>query len=120
MADLLSTLSAGYRSAGLTIPSSTKYVNVDPAKFEGTWSGSYASQQKFSVSVSNVQGFRAQVKYQAGSTVKYQNVLIKDDAFRVGDSKFILVRSGVAQVKTVMTDAATGASTLETAYVQRG
>ena len=37
-------------------------------------------------------------------------------AFRIGDTKFTLVKNGVAQIKTVMTDPATGASTLETAY----
>ena len=119
MASILSTLSASYTSAGLAVPSRSKYVNVDPAAFEGTWNGSYADKQKFSIAVSHVDGFRAQVKYQSGSTVKYQNVLIKDNAFRVGDSKFLLVRNGVAQVKTVMTNAATGASSLETAYAHK-
>ena len=92
------------------------YVPVDAASYEGTWSGKYANNDKFTVQVSNVTGFRAKVRYQSGSTVKYQDVLIRDNSFRVGDSKFTLTNNGKAQIKTVMTNAATGAQTLETAY----
>ena len=70
--------------------------------------------------ISNVTGFRAKAKYQSGATVKYQDVLIKDNAFRVGDSKFAVTRAGVAQLKTVMTDPGSGAQTLETAYAKQG
>ena len=69
--------------------------------------------------MSQVHGFRAKVKYQSGSTVKYQDVLIKNDAFRIGDSKFVWARDGVAQIATVMTNPATGTSTLEKSYAQR-
>ena len=73
------------------------------------------NNQSFTIQVSNVSGFRAKAKYQSGAIVKYQDVLIKDNAFRVADTKFTLKRAGVAEIKTVMTNAATGASTLETA-----
>ena len=118
MADILSILSANYTAVGQNVNLNTgKYVNVDPKAFEGTWSGKYANQKPFSVTISNVNGFRAKAKYQYGTTVKYQDVLIKNSAFRVGDSKFTLTKAGTAQVNTVMADPATGASTLETAYV---
>ena len=97
-----------------------KYVNVDPKAFQGTWSGKYANNQAYTVAISDVSGFHAKVKYQSGSTVLYQDVLIRDNAFRIGDSKFTLVRPGVAQIKTVMTDPASGASTLETSYANQG
>jgi hypothetical protein len=96
--------------------SSTPYVAVDAEKYQGTWSGKYADNTKFTIQVSNVVGFRAKVKYQSGTTVKYQDVLIKDNSFKFGDSKFTLTQTGKAQVKTVMTNAATGAQSLETAY----
>ena len=48
--------------------------------------------------------------------MKYQDVLIKNNAFRVGDSKFTLTGAGRAQIKTVMTNPADGSSTLNTAY----
>ena len=71
MADVTSILSASYKSAGLSIPSQTKYVAVDPTLYQGTWTGTYPDKKTFAIAVSNVSGFRAQVKYQSGGTVKY-------------------------------------------------
>ena len=45
---------------------------------------------------------------------------LANNAFRIGDSKFTVTRAGVAQLKTVMTNPATGAQTLETAYAKQG
>jgi hypothetical protein len=115
MADITSILSASYKSAGLSIPSQTKYVAVDPTLYQGNWTGTYPDKKTFTISVSDVTGFRAQVKYQSGSTVKYQSVLIKDLSFRVGDTKFTLTKLGTAQIKNVITDPATGSTYLDTA-----
>jgi hypothetical protein len=120
MADILSIISANYVTVGNTNPSNSKYVAVDPDVFQGTWTGKYANNKPFTVTVSNVDGFRAKAKYESEGTVKYQDVLIRDNSFRVGDSKFTVTRAGVAQVKTVVTDPSTGASSLETAYAQQG
>jgi hypothetical protein len=119
VADIFGIISAGYVKAGTTLPSKTPYVAVDPADYQGTWTGKYANNQKFSLQVSNVTGFRAKVKYQSGSTVKYQDVLIKDKAFRIGDSKFTLTRAGVAQVKTVNISPVDGSTVLDTAYANQ-
>jgi len=43
-------------------------------------------------------------------------VLIRDHSFRIGDPKFLLKKIGDAQIKTVVTNPATSASTLNTAY----
>lgn len=117
MADVMSILSANYKSIGAAtaVPSKTKYVPVDPTLYQGIWSGTYANKQSFTINVSNVSGFRAQVKYQSGSTVKFQNVLIKDLSFRVGDTKFTLTKVGTATVKNAVTDPATGSTFLDTA-----
>lgn len=116
MADVLSILSANYKSVGTAaVPSKTKYVPVDPTLYQGVWSGTYANKKSFTISVSNVSGFRAQVKYQSGSAVKFQNVLIKDLSFRVGDTKFTLTKVGTATVKNAVTDPATGSTFLDTA-----
>ena len=117
VADIMNLLSTSY--ANTQTYSAGKYVNVDPTLYEGKWEGTYSTNQKFSIDVSSVSGFRAKVKYQSGNTIKYQDVLIKDNAFRVGDSKFTLTRQGYAQVKTVMTDAATGSTSVATSYVQK-
>jgi hypothetical protein len=115
VADIMSILSANYKSAGLSVPSKTPYVAVDPTLYQGNWTGTYANKKSFDLSVSNVTGFRAQVKYQSGSTVKYQSVLIKDKSFRIGDTKFTLTKTGTAQIKNVVTDPATGSTYLDTA-----
>ena len=115
MADILSILSANYKSAGLSVPSKTAYVAVDPQLYQGTWSGTYADRKTFKLTVSDVSGFRAQAKYQSGTTVKYQSVLIKDKSFRIGDTKFTLTKTGTAQIKNVVTDPATGSTYLDTA-----
>jgi hypothetical protein len=118
MADLTQILSANYLAVGSANLSAGKYVNVEPANFEGNWIGKYANGQSFNILVSNVNGFRAKVKYQSGGVVKYQDVLIKNNAFRVGDSKFALTRQGVAKISTVMANAA-GGSSLETAFAKQ-
>lgn len=117
MGDIYSIIASNYVAVGSNIGTSkTPYVPVDAPSYQGAWSGAYANGDKFTIDVSNVVGFRAKVRYQSGSTLKFQDVLIKDNAFRFGDSKFTLTRAGVAQVKTVMTNPATGAQSLETAY----
>jgi hypothetical protein len=115
MADIMGILSANYKTVGATTPSKTKYVAVDPALYEGNWSGAYANKKTFTISVTNVSGFHAQVKYQSEGTVKFQDVLIKDQSFRVGDTKFTLTKAGSAQIRTVGTDPATGSTYLDTA-----
>ena len=120
MADMMSILSASYKSAGLSVPSATKYVAVDPKLYQGTWSGTYADKKTFKITVSDVSGFRAQVKYESGGTVKYQSVLIKDLAVRGGDTKMTLTNKlGKAQIKNVVTDPATGSTYLDTAVATR-
>src|SRR5471030_343561 len=96
MADIMSILSASANSSGLAVPSRTPYVAVDPKTYQGTWTGKYADNKSFNITVSNVSGFRAKVEYQSAGTVKYQDVLIRDKSFRVGDTKFTLAKAGTA------------------------
>jgi hypothetical protein len=120
MADIASILSSNYLTVGANLTTgNAKYINVDPASFEGRWAGKYANGQPFAVSISGVSGFRAKAKYQSGNVLKYQDVLIRDNSFRVGDTKFTLTRPGRAQIKSVIADPATGGSTLETAFSSR-
>jgi hypothetical protein len=116
MADVLSILAANYKTVGISVPTKTPYVPVEAAAYEGSWKGKYADNKAFEITVTNVTGFRAKVKYQSGATLKYADVLIKDNAFRIGDSKFTLTGHGKAQVKTVQIDPASGASLIDTAY----
>src|SRR4030088_1980950 len=114
MSDIFSLISANYKAVGGVVPSKTPYVAVDPKAYTGTWEGVYADKTKFSFQISQVSGFRAQVKYTDAQGTKFQQVLIKDNSFKIGNSKFTLQKAGHAQVKTVVVNAATGASTLNT------
>jgi hypothetical protein len=116
--DIFSILQTGYT----TVPTITqgKYVPVDAKLWEGTWKGTYSTGEKFSFTMSNVVGFRAKVKFQTGNgPIKYQDVLIKDNAFKMGDSKFLLTKEDHGTIKTVVTNPATGQSTLNSAPVDR-
>ena len=116
MADIMSILSSAYKSNVLSNASgSSKYVPVDSSLYQGSWSGTYPDGKKFSLNISQVNGFRAQIHYQSGGTSQYQQVLIKDSSFRFGNTKFTLTKTGVAQIKNVVTDPATGSSYLDTA-----
>ena len=82
--------------------------------------GTSSSGEKFSFSVSDVQGFRAKVRYQSGNgPIRFQDILIKDNAFKFGDSEFLLSKEGHGTIKTVVTNAATGQSALNSAPVDR-
>jgi hypothetical protein len=112
MSDIMSILQSSYTSAGLNTTASKPYVAVDPKSYEGSWTGTYNNNSKFSLTISNVNGFRAQVKYQSGSTVQYQQVLINNSSFRIGDTKFSLTGTGQATVGSVITDPASGNTSL--------
>jgi hypothetical protein len=120
MADIMSILQASHSTSAVPVPSNTKYVAVDPTLYQGTWTGTYANKKSFTVSVADVSGFRAKVKYQSDGTVKYADVLIKDQSFRIGDTKFLLNKAVAGQaatalIKNVVTDPATGSTFLDTA-----
>jgi hypothetical protein len=119
MADLWSIISANYKTVGLTVPSKTPYVPVEPTLYEGTWTGKYADNKTFKFTISNVTGFRAKIQYQSGGTNKFQEVLIKDNSFRIGDTRFTLSALGKAQIKNVVTDPASGQTYLDQAYASR-
>ena len=118
MSDIYTILSNAYKAAAPTSPTLGPYTNVDPKTYEGDWSGTYNNNQKFQLTISQVSGFRARVEYQSGSTRVTQQVLISKGSFRIGDTKFVLSKAGTATtagtatVGTVITNAATGATTL--------
>ncbi|MGY2905151.1 hypothetical protein [Bradyrhizobium sp. URHC0002] len=119
MADLWSIISANYKTVGLTVPSKTPYVPVEPTLYEGSWTGKYPDNKTFKITISDVTGFRAKVQYQSGGTNKFQEVLIKDNSFRIGDTKFTLTANGKAQIKNVVSDPSSGQTYLDQAYASR-
>ena len=116
MTDITSILSQNYATAGAMTPSPGKYVAVDPTQYTGTWEGTYADGKTFKFTISNVQGFKAQVHYSStDGTQNYSQVLIKNSQFRIGNTKFVLTGAGTAEVGTVVTNPYTGASYLKKA-----
>jgi hypothetical protein len=111
MGDILSVLQSAYSSAPTASPP-VKYTPVDAKSYQGSWSGIYSNNQKFELTISEVNGFRAQVKYQSGGTVQYQQVLIGNSSFRIGDTKFVLTGSGTATVANAVTDPVSGQTSL--------
>lgn len=112
MSDIFTVLQSAYSSPLLPQTGNVRYTPVDPDSYQGSWSGTYNNGQTFDLTISEVSGFRAQVKYQSGSTVQYQQVLIGNSSFRIGDTKFVLQGSGQALVATAVTDPATGNTSL--------
>jgi len=112
MSDIMSILSSSYAATPSAPQSSKPYTNVDPTSYLGSWQGTYSNNQKFEFTISQVNGFRAQVRYQSGSTFQFQQVLIRDSSFRIGNTKFVLAGTGKAQIGTAVTDPTTGNTTL--------
>lgn len=108
MSNIFSVLQSAYATAPLNSPTRTRYTPVDPASYQGTWSGTYSNNQKFQITISQVSGFRAHVKYQSGGTTQYQQVLIGNSSFRIGNTKFVLEGKGKALVANAVTDPVTG------------
>jgi hypothetical protein len=112
MGDIISTLASSY-AAGAPALTKGALVPVDPKAYTGSWTGTYSNGQSFSFEISNVKGFRAQVRFQAGNgPVQFQNVLIRGGALRIGDTEFALAKAGQAQVGTAITNPVTGATSL--------
>ncbi len=111
MSDIMTVLSNAYAAAPTT-PTNVKYTLVDPKTYEGTWTGTYSNGQQFQFQISQVNGFRAHVKYQSGGTTQYQQVLIGNSSFRVGNTKFVLAGEGKAVIGTAVTNPATGNTSL--------
>jgi hypothetical protein len=116
MGDIFSILANSYQTAPTPSSSPGKFVPVDPTLYTGTWKGTYSTGEKFSFSISGVQGFRAKVKFQIGTgPIQFQDVLIKNKSFRIADTKFVLVKPGEAQIGTAVTDPRTGGTALNKA-----
>jgi hypothetical protein len=111
MSDIMSVIASSYATTPLS-PTATKYTAVDAKQYQGTWEGTYSNNQKFKITVSDVNGFRAQVKYQSGTTTQYQQVLIGNSSFRIGDSKFVVSGTGKAVVYNAVTSPTTGDTSL--------
>jgi hypothetical protein len=123
MSNIMSILQSSYATPSQQnlIPVGAKFAAVDPTKYTGTWTGKDSSGKPFSLVISKVSGYRANVTYQsaAGGT-QHQRVFISTKSqFRIGDSSFILTGTDKAQVNTILTDPTTGIQSEEKAPATR-
>ena len=119
MSILQSSYSAGSQQS--LIPIGAKFATVDPTKYAGTWTGKDSNGKPFSLVISKVSGYRANVTYDsaAGGT-QHQRVFISTTSqFRIGNSSFILTAADKAQVNTILTDPTTGIQSEEKAPATR-
>src|ERR1700744_6597596 len=114
----MSILSSGYASGSQSqslIPTGAKFANVDPTQYQGKWTGKDSSGQPFTVSITDVKGYRANVVYQSSAGLQSARVFITTNrSFRVGDSSFTLTGTGKAKISTGNTEPKTGSQTVAT------
>jgi hypothetical protein len=111
MADIMSILQSAYAATpqSLIAPGS-KFANVDPTKWSGTWTGTDDKKQPVTVSINKVTGFRANVTVNDVSD-GLQNTrafITTKNTFRIGNSQFALTGTGKAVLTTIVTDPTTG------------
>jgi hypothetical protein len=121
--NIMSILQSSYSAASQQslIPVGAKFATVDPTKYTGTWTGKDSNGKPFSLVISKVSGYRANVTYQsAAGGQQYQRVFIStNSSFRIGNSSFTLTGTNTAQVNTILTDPTTGIQSAEKAPATR-
>jgi hypothetical protein len=111
MADIMSILQSSYAAApqSLIAPGS-KFANVDPTKWAGTWTGTDDKKQDVNVSITKVSGFRANVTVNdvADGLQNARAFITTKNTFRIGNSQFVLTGDNKAKLITIVTDPNTG------------
>ena len=115
--NIFTALQSAYTApAQSSIPPGSKFANVDPAQWQGTWTATDSKGKPVTLTISNVSGYRATVRFQsADSGLQVGRVLINtNNVFRVGDSQMQLTGAGKLTISTVITDSTTGKQSIET------
>jgi hypothetical protein len=111
MADIMSILQSSYtaNTQSLIAPGS-KFANVDPTKWAGTWTGTDDKKQPVSISITKVSGFRANVTVNdvADGQQSARAFITTKNTFRIANSQFALTGTGKAVLTTIVTDPSTG------------
>jgi hypothetical protein len=116
---IFSALQSAYTSSTqLSIPPGSKFANVNPTQWQGTWTTKDSNGKPVTLTISNVSGYRANVRFQtADGGLQTGRVLINtNNVFRIGNSQMQLTGTGKMTISTVITDATTGNQSIETDY----
>jgi len=118
--NIFTILQSSYQPATqVSIPPGSKFAPVNAATFQGTWTGKDSNGKPVTLTISNIQGYRANVRLQtADGGLQTGRVYINTQGvFRIGDSQMTFTGSGKMTINTVITDATTGNQSMETDYV---
>ena len=99
-----------------SIPPGSKFANVDPTRWQGTWTTTDSNGKPVTVTISNVSGYRASVRFQsADGGLQTGRVYINtNNVFRIGTSQMQMTSAGKMTISTVITDPTTGNESMET------
>ncbi|GAB1716383.1 MAG: hypothetical protein NTAFB05_14250 [Nitrobacter sp.] len=117
--NIFSILQSAYTApTEISIPPGSKFANVDPSQWQGTWTAKDSNGKPVTLKISNVSGYRATVRFQSADTgLQTGRVYINtNNVFRVGSSQMQLTSAGQMTINTVITDPTTGNQSMETNY----
>jgi hypothetical protein len=99
-----------------SFPPGSKFANVDPTKWQGTWTATDSNGKPVTLTISNVSGYRASVRFQsADGGLQTGRVFINtNNVFRIGDSQMQLASAGKMTISTIITNPTTGKQSVET------
>jgi hypothetical protein len=108
--------SATTPSTQASIPPGSKFANVDPTQWQGTWTATDSKGKPVTLTISNVSGFRATVRFQSteGGHQTGRVLINTNNIFRIGDSQIQLTSAGKMTISTIVTDPTTGNQSVET------
>lgn len=115
--NIFSILQSSYTTTTqASIPPGSKFANVDPTQWQGTWTTKDSNGKPITLNISNVSGYRANVRLQtADGGLQTGRVYINtNNVFRIGNSQIQLAGTGKITISTVITDPTTGNQSLET------
>jgi hypothetical protein len=115
--NIFSILQSAYTPPTQTsIPPGSKFANVDPTQWQGTWTTKDSNGKPVTVTISNVSGYRANVGFQsADGGLQTGRVMINTNSvFRIGNSQMQLTAAGKMTISSVITDSTTGNESIET------
>jgi len=115
--NIFSILQSAYTpTTQVSIPPGSKFANVDPTQWQGTWTTKDSNGKPVTLTISSVHGYRANVRFTtAEGGLQTGRVLINtNNVFRIGNSQMQLVGAGKLTISTVITDPTTGNQSIET------
>ena len=117
--NIFSILQSAYAApTQASIPPGSKFANVDPTQWQGTWTATDSNGKPATITISNVSGYRANVRFQSadGGLQTGRIYINTNNVFRIGNSQMQLTSAGKMTISTVVTDPTTGNQSMETDY----